>query len=91
MAFGSLPFGLMVDPGAPTVTGLSGSLGLPTTAEGIESSGNADILRDLGCTLGQGVSGLSTLALGAALTTAAIIAGASATMKLQYWLLTRAP
>ena len=45
----------------------------------------------LGCTLGQGVSGLSTLALGAALTTAAIIAGASATMKLQYWLLTRAP
>ena len=45
----------------------------------------------LGCTLGQGVSGLSTLALGAALTTAAIIAGASPTMKLQYWLLTRAP
>ncbi|MCE1235256.1 MAG: EAL domain-containing protein [Hyphomicrobiales bacterium] len=33
---------------------LSGSLGLPTTAEGIESSGSADILRDLGCTLGQG-------------------------------------
>jgi diguanylate cyclase (GGDEF)-like protein len=36
------------------IIGLSGSLGLPTTAEGIESSGNADILRDLGCTLGQG-------------------------------------
>lgn len=36
------------------IIGLSGSLGLPTTAEGIETSGNADILRDLGCTLGQG-------------------------------------
>ncbi len=36
------------------IIGLSGSLGLPTTAEGIENSGNADILRDLGCTLGQG-------------------------------------
>lgn len=36
------------------IIGLSGSLGLPTTAEGIESAGNADILRDLGCTLGQG-------------------------------------
>jgi diguanylate cyclase (GGDEF)-like protein len=36
------------------IIGLSGSLGLPTTAEGIESSGNADILRDFGCTLGQG-------------------------------------
>lgn len=45
----------------------------------------------LGCTLGQGVSGLSTLALGALITTTAIIAGAAATMKLQYWLLTRAP
>ncbi len=36
------------------IIGLSGSLGLPTTAEGIESAGNADILRDFGCTLGQG-------------------------------------
>ena len=36
------------------IIGLSGSLGLPTTAEGIENVGNADILRDLGCTLGQG-------------------------------------
>ena len=44
----------------------------------------------LGCTLGQGVSGLSTLALGAAITTAAIMAGAVATMKLQYSLPTRA-
>ena len=36
------------------IIGLSGSLGLPTTAEGIETSSNADILRDYGCTLGQG-------------------------------------
>lgn len=43
----------------------------------------------LGCTIGQGVSGLSTLALGSMLTTAAIIAGASATMKLHYWLMMR--
>lgn len=39
----------------------------------------------LGCTIGQGISGLSTLALGSLLTTAAIIAGASATMRL--WLM----
>ncbi len=36
------------------IIGLSGSLGLPTTAEGIETNNNADILRELGCTLGQG-------------------------------------
>jgi uncharacterized membrane protein YedE/YeeE len=45
----------------------------------------------LGCTLGQGVSGLSTLALGALLTTLAIIIGAAACMKLQYRLMMRAP
>ena len=43
----------------------------------------------LGCTIGQGISGLSTLALGSILTTAAIIAGSAATLKLQYWLLMR--
>ena len=43
----------------------------------------------LGCTIGQGVTGLSTLALGALLSTAAIIAGSAATLKLQYWLLMR--
>ncbi|TBW41225.1 EAL domain-containing protein [Siculibacillus lacustris] len=36
------------------IIGLSGSLGLPTTAEGIETNNNADLLRDLGCTNGQG-------------------------------------
>lgn len=43
----------------------------------------------LGCTIGQGVSGFSTLALGSILTTASIIAGAAATMKVQYWLMMR--
>lgn len=43
----------------------------------------------LGCTIGQGVSGLSTLALGSVLTTAAIVAGALVTMKLQYHLMMR--
>lgn len=38
----------------------------------------------LGCTIGQGVSGLSTLALGSLLTVLAIVAGATATLKLQY-------
>ncbi|MDH4190985.1 MAG: YeeE/YedE family protein [Betaproteobacteria bacterium] len=38
----------------------------------------------LGCTVGQGISGFSTLALGSMLTFAAIVAGAAATMKWQY-------
>jgi uncharacterized protein len=43
----------------------------------------------LGCTIGQGISGLSTLALGSIITFAAIIAGSAATVKWQYWRLTR--
>lgn len=39
----------------------------------------------MGCTIGQGITGFSTLALGSILTLAAIIAGAAATMKYQYW------
>lgn len=39
----------------------------------------------LGCTIGQGISGFSTLALGSILTFLAIIAGSAATMKWQYW------
>lgn len=42
-----------------------------------------------GCTIGQGITGFSTLAIGSIITTAAIIAGAAATMKIQYWLLMR--
>ena len=45
----------------------------------------------LGCTIGQGITGFSTLALGSILTFAAIIAGSAATMKYQYWRLMREP
>ncbi len=43
----------------------------------------------LGCTIGQGVSGLSTLALGSFLAFFSIVAGAALTMKVQYWRLMR--
>jgi len=43
----------------------------------------------LGCTIGQGISGFSTLALGSIMTFVAIVAGSAATMKWQYWRLTR--
>jgi uncharacterized membrane protein YedE/YeeE len=43
----------------------------------------------LGCTIGQGISGLSTLALGSFLAFFAIVAGAALTMKIQYWRLMR--
>ncbi|MHB8784885.1 MAG: YeeE/YedE family protein [Thauera sp.] len=43
----------------------------------------------LGCTVGQGITGLSTLAVGSVLTTAAIIGGCAVTLKIQYWLLMR--
>jgi len=39
----------------------------------------------LGCTIGQGITGISTLALGSFLTFGAIIAGSALTMKVQYW------
>ncbi len=39
----------------------------------------------LGCTIGQGISGLSTLALGSFLAFFSMIAGAALTMKVQYW------
>jgi uncharacterized protein len=45
----------------------------------------------MGCTIGQGLSGLSTLALGSFVTFAAIVAGSAATMKVQYWLMMREP
>jgi len=43
----------------------------------------------LGCTIGQAITGFSTLALGSIMTFAAIVAGSAATMKWQYWRLTR--
>ena len=44
----------------------------------------------LGCTIGQAVTGISTLALGSILTFAAIVAGSALTMKFQYWRMMRA-
>ena len=39
----------------------------------------------LGCTIGQAITGFSTLALGSIITFLSIVAGSAATMKLQYW------
>jgi uncharacterized membrane protein YedE/YeeE len=39
----------------------------------------------MGCTIGQGVTGLSTLAVGSFLALAAMIVGCGATLKYQYW------
>ena len=44
----------------------------------------------MGCTIGQGVTGFSTLALGSILTFFAIVLGSAATMKVQYALMMRA-
>lgn len=43
----------------------------------------------LGCTVGQGITGLSTLSVGSVLAFLAIIAGSAATMKWQYWRMMR--
>jgi len=43
----------------------------------------------MGCTIGQGLTGVSTLALGSFLAFFAIVAGAAATMKVQYWRMMR--
>ena len=43
----------------------------------------------MGCTIGQGITGVSTLALGSILTILSIIAGSAATMKYQYYLMMR--
>jgi hypothetical protein len=43
----------------------------------------------LGCTIGQAITGFSTLALGSIMTFVAIVAGAAATMKWQYWRISR--
>jgi uncharacterized membrane protein YedE/YeeE len=43
----------------------------------------------LGCTIGQAITGFSTLALGSIVTFIAIVAGSAATMKYQYWRLSR--
>lgn len=43
----------------------------------------------MGCTIGQGISGVSTLSLGSFLALASIIAGAAITMKIQYAIMMR--
>jgi uncharacterized membrane protein YedE/YeeE len=43
----------------------------------------------LGCTIGQAISGFSTLALGSIITFVFIVLGSAATMKLQYWRMAR--
>jgi len=43
----------------------------------------------MGCTIGQGISGVSTMALGSILTIVSIIGGSAATMKYQYYLMMR--
>ena len=45
----------------------------------------------LGCTIGQGITGFSTLAVGSILTFLAIVAGSAITMKVQYWRMMREP
>ncbi len=44
----------------------------------------------MGCTIGQGITGFSTLALGSILTFVAIVIGSAATMKVQYAMMMRA-
>jgi len=39
----------------------------------------------MGCTIGQGIAGVSTLAIGSFLTLAALIAGGWLGMRWQYW------
>ena len=43
----------------------------------------------MGCTIGQGITGVSTLSLGSFLALASILAGSATTMKIQYAMLTR--
>ncbi|MGZ5573358.1 MAG: YeeE/YedE family protein [Usitatibacter sp.] len=44
----------------------------------------------LGCTIGQGLTGFSTLAVGSIVAFVAIIAGSALTMRFQYWRMSRA-
>jgi len=45
----------------------------------------------MGCTIGQGITGVSTLALGSILTIVSIITGSALTMKYQYYRMMREP
>jgi hypothetical protein len=39
----------------------------------------------MGCTIGQAITGISTLAIGSLITFLSIVIGAAGTMKYQYW------
>ena len=43
----------------------------------------------MGCTVGQAITGVSTLAIGSMITFGAIVAGSAATMRFQYWRMLR--
>ena len=43
----------------------------------------------MGCTIGQGVTGVSTLSLGSFIALASIITGSALTMKVQYYFMMR--
>ena len=43
----------------------------------------------LGCTIGQGLSGMSTLAIGSIITFGSIVAGGVVALKYQYWRVSR--
>jgi hypothetical protein len=45
----------------------------------------------MGCSIGQGITGVSTLALGSFVALASIIAGSALTTKLLYWQISRNP
>jgi uncharacterized membrane protein YedE/YeeE len=45
----------------------------------------------LGCTIGQGLTGFSTLAIGSILAFLSIVAGSALTMRWQYWRMSRTP
>jgi hypothetical protein len=44
----------------------------------------------LGCTIGQGLTGFSTLAIGSILAFLSIVTGSALTMRWQYWRMSRA-
>ena len=56
-----------------------------TLALGLGQGRRAALWSALGCTIGQGITGVSTLALGSIFTLVAIIFGSALTMKIQYY------
>ena len=61
---------------------------LPLILVGGALMGTGGVL-SMGCTVGQAITGVSTLALGSILVFFSIVIGAAATMKYQYWRMTQ--